>query len=83
MDTYKQLRVILEETLDIGERASALDTDTPLLGFLPELDSMAVVEVVTRIEIEFSITVHDDEINAEVFETFGSLAVFVDQKRQA
>jgi acyl carrier protein len=83
MDTYDTLRVILEETLQIGDRAQSLDADTPLLGHLPELDSMAVVEVVTSIEVKFSITVHDDEVNAEVFESFGSLAAFIDEKRQA
>jgi len=83
MDTYDTLREILGETLQIGDRAQSLDANAPLLGHLPELDSMAVVEVVTSIEVEFSITVHDDEVNAEVFESFGSLAAFIDEKRLA
>ena len=81
MNTADQLRIILEETLQIGDRAKSLDADSALLGYLPELDSMAVVEVVTRMEQDFDITIHDDEVNAETFESFGSLTDFVDSKR--
>ncbi len=77
MNTSEQLRLILEETLQLGPRARVLDADSALLGYLPELDSIAVVEVVTRMEQDFDITIHDDEVNAETFATFGSLADFV------
>ena len=46
MDHHETLRTILGETLHLEERAKTLKSDTPLLGHLPELDSMAVVEVV-------------------------------------
>jgi acyl carrier protein len=42
---------------------------------------MAVVEVVTRLEAEFGIRIHDDEISAETFATLGGLAAFIDGKR--
>ena len=35
---------------------------------------MAVVTVLTMIEDEFGITVDDDEVSADVFETLGTLA---------
>ena len=55
---------------------------TPLLGAMPELDSMAVVElVVTALEQRFGFDPDDDEITGEVFETLGTLAAFVDAKR--
>ena len=41
---------------------------------------MAVVTVLTMIEDEFGITVGDDEVSADVFETLGTLATFVDEK---
>lgn len=50
---------------------------TPLLGSLPELDSMAVVSVILSLEEHFGIEVDDDEISAETFETVGSLSAFV------
>lgn len=41
---------------------------------------MAVVGVVTTLEETYGFTVEDDEIDAEVFETVGSLVEFVDKK---
>ncbi len=59
---------------------STLTADTPLLGSIPELDSMAVVNLITALEEQFGIEVSDDEISASTFETVGSLAAFVEQK---
>jgi acyl carrier protein len=57
-----------------------LTLSTPLLGAIPDLDSMAVVSIITALEEQFGFSVHDDEISAENFETFGSLVAFVEQK---
>lgn len=66
-------------SLPAGTR-DALSADTPLLGSIPELDSMAVVSLITALEEHFGIVVSDDEISASTFETLGSLAAFVQQK---
>jgi len=76
----QQLRAILRDALQLGERAARLEADSALLGALPELDSMAVVEVITAMEDRFGIVVHDDEISADTFATFGSLVHFVQGK---
>ncbi|MEN3974094.1 acyl carrier protein [Emcibacter sp. SYSU 3D8] len=81
MTTIETVRNLLDETLGLGDRAGAMVASTPLLGNLPELDSMAVVEIVTRLEAEFGIRIHDDEISAETFSTLGGLAAFIDEKR--
>lgn len=83
MSATEQVRRILAEVLQLGDKASGLDSDTPLLGNLPELDSMAVVNLVTAIEDHFDIVIEDDEISAETFETFGSLCSFVAEKMAA
>ncbi len=83
MSATEQVRRILADVLQLGNKATALDADTPLLGNLPELDSMAVVNLVTAIEDQFDIVVEDDEISAETFETFGSLCSFVEEKLAA
>jgi len=57
--------------------------ETPLFGSLPELDSMAVVNVVTALEEHFGFEIEDDEITAETFETLGSLSAFVAGKLDA
>ena len=80
MDTLAPTKRIIRDTLNLGQRADQLTLDSPLLGGIPEFDSMAVVGVVAAIEEEFGVTVHDDELSAEVFATVGSLAGFVARK---
>jgi acyl carrier protein len=71
---------VVGSTLGLGSRVDAMDASTPLLGAIPELDSMAVVSLITALEERFGIAVDDDEIGADHFETLGSLASFVEQK---
>ncbi len=75
--TLQDVKAVLVEILGIEDRAETLDVSTPLLGSLPELDSMAVLELVVALEQRFGITIDDDEVTAEVFETVGTLAAFV------
>ena len=77
------IREILRDTLQLGDRANQLTASSPLLGAVPEFDSMAVVTVLTMVEEEFGIEIDDDEVSADVFETVGSLANFVSQKVNA
>ena len=74
------VRLILGDALQLGSRAQAMDAATPLLGAMPELDSMGVVNVITALEEHFGISVADDEIGAATFATLGSLSTFVEQK---
>ncbi len=80
MALIDEVRMVLGNVLQLGNRAAALDANTPLLGSLPELDSLAVATVITGIEDYFDIYVEDDELSAEVFQTMGTLAAFVDRK---
>jgi acyl carrier protein len=81
--TIDDTRAILRDSLQLGARADALRPETRLLGSLPELDSMAVLTVLTAIEERFDITIEDDDINADTFATVASLCAFIDQKRAA
>ncbi|WP_074974091.1 acyl carrier protein [Nitrosospira multiformis] len=80
MQHLEEVRNILSDVLDLNERKKFLTEASPLLGAIPELDSMAVVNVITALEDHFEITVDDDEISARVFETLGSLTAFIEQK---
>jgi acyl carrier protein len=71
---------IMRDVLSLGPRADRLTAASPLLGALPELDSMAVVAVIAAIEDRFGFTVDDDEISGRTFATFGSLVEFVTSK---
>jgi acyl carrier protein len=80
MSIQTDVKSLLARSLQLGPRAEALTAESPLLGALPELDSMAVVTILTALEDHFGFTVDDDEISAETFATLGSLAEFVERK---
>lgn len=71
---------ILIDVLSLGPNGQSLHAGSPLLGSLPELDSMAVVNLIGALEEHFGIAVEDDEIDAATFDTLGSLAAFVARK---
>lgn len=79
-ETLAQVRALLARVLQLGAKADALDAQSQLLGALPELDSMAVVHILTAIEEHFGIAIADDEISAETFGTLGSLAEFIESR---
>ena len=81
MSLQSQIIDILSQVLQLKpEVAAKLSHESPLLGAIPEFDSMAVVSIITALEERFGFTVEDDEIDAPVFETVGSLIDFVEQK---
>ncbi|MBX7267812.1 acyl carrier protein [Micromonospora sp. Llam7] len=80
-ETLDEVRGVVVSVLGIEDRAATLDASTPLLDSLPELDSMAVLELVAALEERFGFTVDDGEMTAELFETLGSLAAFVADRR--
>ncbi len=80
MQSIEAIKNILADVLSLGDRKTSLNSNSALLGSLPELDSMAVINIITALEEQFGIVVDDDEISAKTFETLGTLAIFVDQK---
>jgi len=80
LNTQKEVLSLLDEILSLHGRAAAFTLDTPLLGAIPELDSMAVVALITGFEDRFGFSVDDDEIEGSTFATLGSLLAFVDAK---
>lgn len=79
--TLDEIKNLVAKTLSIEDRIDSIDASTPLLGEMPELDSLAVVEIAAGIEAKFHFQVDDTNLTAEVFETLGSLAAFVDANR--
>ena len=77
MEVTQQVLRLLEEVLSLNGRTSSFTRDTPLLGAIPELDSMAVVSIITGLEDQFDLTVDDDDIDGATFATVGSLSDFV------
>ncbi|MBG6080399.1 acyl carrier protein [Rubrivivax gelatinosus] len=82
MDLTREVINVLDEVLSLGGRTAGFDRDTPLLGAIPELDSMAVATLLTTLEERFGILV-DDDIDGATFATVGSLADFVGSRLAA
>jgi acyl carrier protein len=80
MSTLNDVKNLLIDTLNLGAAGQSLTAESPLLGSLPELDSMAVVTLIGALEEHFGIAIDDDDISGATFETLGSLSAFVDQK---
>jgi acyl carrier protein len=74
---------ILAEVLSLGPQKGLLNADTALLGSLPDLDSFAVVQIITRLEEHFNIVFEDDEMTARTFENIGTLTALVSDKLAA
>jgi acyl carrier protein len=80
MSVLDDIKMLLDRSLGLNGKSASFTESTPLLGNIPELDSMAVVTLMTSIEEHFGIIIEDDEVDAETFETLGSLVAFVQQK---
>jgi acyl carrier protein len=72
-----EVKSVVAETLGITDRLASMDESTGLLGSLPELDSMAVAELIAAIEDRFGFQVDDADITSDVFETLGTLTAYV------
>lgn len=82
MSVLPDVLQVLDDALGLAGRSANFDADTPLLGALPELDSMAVVSLIAALEQHFGVMLPDDELDGSVFATVGSLAAFVDDVLQ-
>jgi len=71
---------ILDEVLSLKGRTKGFSLETLLLGAIPELDSMAVVALISSLEERFGFMVDDDEIDGAAFASVGTLVDFVQNK---
>lgn len=72
------VKAVLVDTLGVEDRADEIDATTPLFGSLPELDSMAVLELVLALEERFGVTIDGEDVTAESFESLAALTSFVE-----
>ncbi|NJS14655.1 MAG: acyl carrier protein [Sphingopyxis sp.] len=78
------LRAIMADVLGLGEdRAAALTDESELFGALPEFDSMSVAVVLTELEDRLGIIIDDEDVDGELFATFGNLLRFCRAKLAA
>lgn len=78
------LRSVLSDVLGLDRaRVNGFGADTELFGSLPEFDSMAVAGVLTELEERLAIFIEDDEVDGELFESYGNLLTFAKAKALA
>ena len=75
-----EVKATVADVLQVHAQAGDWTAETPLLGSIPEFDSMAIVAVLTAFEDAYGFVVEDDEVSAETFATLGTLCEFVEQK---
>lgn len=80
MDITQQVVRILDEVLSLNGRTAGFTRDTALLGAIPELDSMAVVSLLTAVEERFGIVIDDGDVDGDIFRNVGSLSDFVNER---
>lgn len=69
---------ILDHALQLQGRALGFAPDTPLLGALPEFDSMAVLALISGLEQHYGITFSDEALTGASFANVASLCQLVD-----
>lgn len=80
MNIDREVLAVLDEVLSLKGRSAGFTRDSHLLGAIPELDSMAVVSLITALEERFGLVADDDDIDGGTFATVGSLVDFVASK---
>ncbi len=72
-----KVRDVIRDVLGVSQaRVDAFTDDTGLFGSLPELDSMAVANLLTEMEDRLDIIIDDDEVDGDMLENFGGLVRF-------
>lgn len=78
-----QIKCLIVAALGLDVDPAEIPDDEALFSGGMDLDSIATLEIVAAIEEEFSITVEDDELTAELFDSVDALAKYVATKRMA
>ena len=77
MNIEKEILIILDDAMSLKGRGLQFSHDTVLLGALPELDSMAVLAIISGLESRLGLTIDDDDIDGDAFATVATLVDFV------
>ena len=64
---------VLDNELNLQGKALEFTVDTKLRGSLPQLDSMAIVSLVTALEEQLGFEFPEDQLDGAIFESVGTL----------
>lgn len=77
--TVEAVEAVVREVLGSPGEAG-VDPEAPLASAFPELDSLAILELIVDLEKRFGIEVEDEDVTAEAFDSLASLTAFVRSK---
>ena len=80
MVAIEQVLEVLAESLPLAQDLRKMGENAPLLGAIPELDSMAITAIIVGMEERFNIVFDENELDAQAFETAGTLRQVVASK---
>ncbi len=73
MTVLESVLRIIDRELNLNGKALDFTEDTKLRGSLPQLDSMAIVSVITTLEEQLGFEFPEDQLDGAIFESVGSL----------
>jgi len=79
-NTLERLLHLVAEEMDLGVGRGDIDPDVPLLEAGLNLDSLAVVELITLSEEEFGIDFGEEDLTIESFASLRALAGVIDSR---
>ncbi|MDQ1352527.1 MAG: acyl carrier protein [Acidobacteriota bacterium] len=75
-----QLKEIIANKLDVNLKLDEIAENVSLYEDGLGLDSIAIVDLIVSIEKGFSISIQDEELNADLFKNLTTLADFIRDK---
>ena len=80
MLTIEQVLEVLAKSLPLPETTYEMGEQAPLLGAIPELDSMTITGIIAGLEESFDIVFDDEDLDAGAFQTVGTLRDLIASK---
>ena len=82
MDSKQKVRQLVESAILSRTDTGSVTDDHPLLD-TGLIDSMGILELVSQLEQACGVTIDDDELVPENFNSINNIAALVDQKSRA
>lgn len=82
MLAIEQVLEVLAESLPLPETTYQMGEQAPLLGAIPELDSMTITGIIAGLEKNFDIVFDDEDLDAGAFQTVGTLRDLIASKME-
>ena len=73
MTLLSDVLLIIDQELNLQGKALSFTAETKLASALPQLDSMAIVNVVAALEEKLGFEFPEDQLDGSIFETVGTL----------